>query len=59
MKTLKNNIDKAISESDEEKASENMRKSFGSRIQLGKSNSKDVYAVSAAPGVLKHDGRSA
>lgn len=59
LRTLKNNLDKAISETDEKKASEHMRKSFGNRFPFGKSNTKDSYAVSAVPGVLKHDGRSA
>ena len=58
--TLKSNLDKAISESNEKKASEYLRKSFGDRFPLGKDiSAKSVYAASSAPGVLKHDGRSA
>lgn len=57
---LKFNLDKAIDEVDEKKASEYLRNSFGSRFPLGKETKKEeLFAVTAAPGVLKHDGRSA
>lgn len=59
LKTLKSNLDKAIGESDEKKASEYIRKSFGERFPLGKEATKSAFATSARPGVLKHDGRSA
>lgn len=59
-KTLKGNLDKAIDELDEKKASEYLQKSFGDRFPTGKASSNHAaYAISAAPGVLKHDGRSA
>lgn len=57
---LKTNLDKAIDESNEKTATEYLRKSFGNRFPLGKDiSTKTAYAASAAPGVLKHDGRSA
>lgn len=57
---LKSNLDKAISESNEKTATEYLRKSFGDRYPLGKDISvNSAFATSAAPGVLKHDGRSA
>ena len=59
LKTLKSNLDKAIGEADEKKASEYIRKSFGERFPLGKESTKSSFATSARPGVLKHDGRSA
>lgn len=59
-KTLKENLDKAIDESDEKKASEYLQKSFGDRFPTGKTTSnKATYAASMMLGVLKHDGRSA
>ena len=60
LRTLKSNLDKAISETNEKTATEHLRKSFGDRYPLGKDISvNSAYAASAAPGVLKHDGRSA
>lgn len=60
LRTLKSNLDKAITETNEKKATEYLRKSFGDRFPLGKDiSAKSVYAASSAPGVLKHDGRSA
>lgn len=59
LKTLKSNLDKAIDESDEKKASEYIRKSFGDRFPLGEESLKSSFVASAGPGVLKHDGRSA
>lgn len=59
-KILKGNLDKAIDEPDEKKASEYLQKSFGEGFPIGKESSDQAaYAISAAPGVLKHDGRSA
>ena len=60
LRTLKSNLDKAIAETNEKKATEYLRKSFGDRFPLGKDISANAsYASTAAPGVLKHDGRSA
>lgn len=60
LRTLKSNLDKAITETNEKKATEYLRKSFGDRFPLGKDiSAKSVYAASSAPGVLKHDVRSA
>lgn len=60
LKSLKGNLDKAIEEEDEKKASEYLRKSFGGRFPLGETTSEQAcYAVSDMPGVLKNDGRSA
>ncbi|BFL25320.1 cyclic GMP-AMP synthase DncV-like nucleotidyltransferase [Mediterraneibacter gnavus] len=59
LKTLKTNLDKAIDESDEKKASEYVRKSFGDRFPLGEESINSQFATSKKPGVLKHDGRSA
>ena len=59
LKTLKSNLDKAIGEDDEKKASEFVRKSFGERFPLGKEAVNSSFATSKSPGVLKHDGRSA
>lgn len=59
LKTLKTNLDKAIDESDEKKASEYVRKSFGDRFPLGEESLNSQFATSKKPGVLKHDGRSA
>mgnify|MGYP000192326980 CR=1 FL=1 len=59
-KSLKENLDKAILENDEKKASEYVRKSFGDRFPLGKTTANQAcYVASAMPGVLKNDGRSA
>ena len=61
LKALKSKIEKAIDEEDEEKASQYMIEMFGSRFPKGSptppQNSKLVKTE--APGVLKHDGRSA
>lgn len=60
LKKLKENLDNAIEEEDEKKASEYLRKSFGNRFPLGKENLVQAsYAVSDKPGVLRNDGRSA
>lgn len=59
LKTLKTNLDKAIDEKDEKKASEHLRKSFGDRFPLGKEATQSTYAASSKPGVLGNDGRSA
>ena len=60
LKGLVNKIEKAIDEEDEKKASTILRDDvFGNRFPLGKETTKDHYAASAAPGVLKSDGRSA
>lgn len=59
LKTLQDNLSKAIDESDEKKASEYLQKSFGSRFPLGKESEEAKFAASVKPGVLKHDGRSA
>ena len=60
LKSLSENLGKAILEEDEKKATEILRGSvFGNRFPLGKETQKNNYAVSAAPGVLKSDGRSA
>lgn len=60
LKKLKENLDKAIDEIDEKKASEYLQKSFGDRFPTGETTLNEAsYAVSRAPGVLKHDGRSA
>lgn len=59
LKNLKSNLDQAINATDEKTASEYLRKSFGTRFPLGKESKNLAYAVSPAPGVLKHDGRSA
>lgn len=60
LKSLKKNLDKAIEEEDEKKASEYLRKSFGGRFPLGETTSEQAcYAASDMPGVLKNDGRSA
>ncbi len=58
LKTLKCNLDKAINESSAKTASEYLRKSFGDRFPLGEDNETN-YASSSAPGVLRHDLRSA
>lgn len=59
LKTLKDNLDKAIKESDEKKASEYLIESFGDRFPLGKEAYQSNFASSKQPGVLRHDGRSA
>ncbi len=60
LKHLKENLDKAINEEDEKKASEYVIKSFGNRFPLGETTPKKAdFAASAMPGVLRHDGRSA
>lgn len=58
-KSLKANLDKAILDDDEKKASEYLRKSFGDRFPLGEATSKASFATTIMPGVLKNDGRSA
>lgn len=60
LKNLRDNLDKAIKEEDEKIASEILiNKVFGNRFPVGKETSKNTYAASVAPGVLKSDGRSA
>lgn len=53
----------AINEDDQLKASEYMIEVFGSRFPKGTSDDCDktskVFVQTSAPGVLKHDGRSA
>lgn len=58
---LKDNLDKAINEDDEEKASEYMIDSFGSRFPKGESKKSEnaQYIVTDSPAILKNDGRSA
>lgn len=59
-KSLKENLDSAIEEDDEKKASEYLRKSFGNRFPLGETTDNQAcYAESPMPGVLRNDGRSA
>lgn len=63
LKTLKSELDKAIDEEDPANASEHMIKVFGDRFPKGKAIEKSAesasYAKTTAPGVLRHDGRSA
>ena len=60
LKDLVKNLEKAIDEEDEKNASTILRNYvFGARFPLGKATTKDNYAISTAPGVLKSDGRSA
>lgn len=57
-KDLKEKMDEALNEEDEEKASEYLREVFGTRFPKGTST-PSRYSQSSAPGVLRHDGRSA
>lgn len=57
-KDLKNAIEEAIAERDEEIASEKLIAFFGSRFPKGKKTQEANYQNTSAPGVLKHDGRS-
>ena len=63
LKFLKSKVELAINEDDQLKASEYMIEVFGSRFPKGTSNDGDktnkVFVQTSAPGVLKHDGRSA
>ena len=60
LKSLSLYLGEAILEEDEKKATEILRgKLFGNRFPLGKETTKNNYAASTAPGVLKSDGRSA
>lgn len=63
MKDLKEALDKAIKEEDQLTASQYMINVFGDRFPKGKPANKaetnTSYVRTAAPGVLKHDGRSA
>ena len=58
LKSLYDNLEKAIKETDEKTASEIVRdKLFGTRFPIG--SPTRTYAATSAPGVLKSDGRSA
>lgn len=63
LKSLKDNIQKAMDEGDEKEASDIMIKCFGSRFPQGESSSSDEtqsnYVKAKAPAVIKNDGRSA
>lgn len=63
LKNLKGALDNAINEEDPLTASNYMIDVFGSRFPKGKSlekaEAKASYMRTSAPGVLKHDGRSA
>ncbi len=60
LKELYKNLDDAMKETDEKKASMIIRgKIFGDRFPLGKESVKEKFAASTAPGVLRSDGRSA
>lgn len=63
LKILKSKVELAINEDNQLKASEYMIEVFGSRFPKGTSNDGDktskVFVQTSAPGVLKHDGRSA
>ncbi len=58
LKTLRQKLNNAIIESDEEKAAEIMREVFGSRFPKGSNSKSSSFQRTSAPGVLKHDGRS-
>ncbi len=58
-KSLRDSMDAALKETDEEKASERLRDAYGARFPKGKKSNKTIYEKSIAPGVLRHDGRSA
>lgn len=63
LQRLIKSLDSAVKADDEYEGSVVLRKEFGSRFPLGKkSNSSDEdnrYERTSAPGILKHDGRSA
>lgn len=63
LKALKQALDNAINEEDPLTASNYMINEFGSRFPKGEAldqaEAKTAYARTNAPGVLKHDGRSA
>lgn len=60
-KTLKDNVDKAINEENEETASNYLIESFGSRFPKGenKKEEKSNFIKTSSPAVIKNDGRSA
>lgn len=55
--TLKNDLSSAISEENDETATEILQNLFGIRFPKIENSSKS-YVVTSSPGVLKHDGRS-
>ena len=63
LRSLKNSLDSAIDEKDDQKASEYLIKEFGNRFPKGEASkqtdSSTSYTRTSAPGVLKHNGRSA
>ena len=60
LKALLTNLNDAIDEEDEKKASEILRdKVFGTDFPLGKETKTEDYSRSSTPGVLRSDGRSA
>lgn len=64
LKSLKDSIDKAINDEDEQKASEKLIKQFGDRFPKGETKSsnsskKSIYIKTDRPGVLNNDGHSA
>lgn len=60
LKALRTNLNDAIDEEDEKKASEILRdKVFGTDFPLGKETKTEDYSRSSTPGVLRSDGRSA
>lgn len=64
LKKLKDSLDEAINEEDEEKASEILRKQFGDRFPKGEAKTKNEsnrssYIHTKSPGVINNDGHSA
>ena len=58
-KNLKESMDNALDEEDESKAADYLRNIYGTRFPKGTSSALAQFTKSAAPGVLRHDGRSA
>ena len=56
--TLHGKIEKAINESDEEKASDLMKDMFGDRFPKGSNKASTSFQSTTTPGVLKNDARS-
>ena len=57
---LETTLASALNEPDEKKASETVRTVYGDRFPLGQTTQRNgSYAVTAAPGVIGNDGRSA
>lgn len=52
-------MDNALDEEDESKAADYLRNIYGTRFPKGTSSALAQFTKSAAPGVLRHDGRSA